>query len=520
MALDKSAFDLKYVNLSGLFLNNTSHEISALDLRTFADDINQSFFNKASESTTQITEGTKLFFTDTRARTAIFGTVSNKRYGYYDSALEKIVTGSIEHLTSSTARVNGELFITLKLGIGTTTPAEALDVATGNMKILATTDASNGNIKQGASVLFHSYGTNNLFFGTGSGNYTNTGNKNYAFGTENFPSLTTGTENQAFGYRAAWMITTGQANTLIGSYAGQNITEGNNNVGLGYHALYASGGGGNDNVGIGYSALNGIQPGSNYNVAVGNSSGAGTTTGDNNVFIGYQSGIFNTTGSNNIYLGYKAVYGAGTSTNSGNIIIGYNLNPSLADDQFMLQNLLYGNLSSNRLGIGTTTLTGKLNFAEDTVHTGGIYFHTDTNLYRSAADTLKTDDAFVIGTSLNVGTSLLIGTTLSVTGVAGFADGTFGAPTISFTSDPDTGLFRAGNNQIGFATSGTGRMVLDNGGNLLIGGTSAGASATKSINIFNGTAPSGNIAGGIIYVESGALKYRGSSGTITTLGAA
>jgi hypothetical protein len=35
------------------------------------------------------------------------------------------------------------------------------------------------------------------------------------------------------------------------------------------------------------------------------------------------------------------------------------------------------------------------------------------------------------------------------------------------------------------------------------------------------TVPSTNPSGGgILYVESGALKYRGSSGTVTTLGAA
>jgi hypothetical protein len=35
----------------------------------------------------------------------------------------------------------------------------------------------------------------------------------------------------------------------------------------------------------------------------------------------------------------------------------------------------------------------------------------------------------------------------------------------------------------------------------------------------NGTAPSANLTGGgILYVEAGALKYRGSSGTVTTLG--
>jgi len=37
----------------------------------------------------------------------------------------------------------------------------------------------------------------------------------------------------------------------------------------------------------------------------------------------------------------------------------------------------------------------------------------------------------------------------------------------------------------------------------------------------NGTAPTANLTGGgILYVESGALKYRGSSGTITTIGPA
>jgi hypothetical protein len=57
-------------------------------------------------------------------------------------------------------------------------------------------------------------------------------------------------------------------------------------------------------------------------------------------------------------------------------------------------------------------------------------------------------------------------------------------------------------------------------GNLLLGGTSDPASAAKCLVIYNGTAPTGNIAGGILYVESGALKYRGSSGTVTTLASA
>lgn len=62
----------------------------------------------------------------------------------------------------------------------------------------------------------------------------------------------------------------------------------------------------------------------------------------------------------------------------------------------------------------------------------------------------------------------------------------------------------------------------DGNGNFLVGGaTAAGSSAVGVIGIKNGTAPGSSPAGmGQLYVESGALKYRGSSGTITTLGAA
>jgi hypothetical protein len=60
-------------------------------------------------------------------------------------------------------------------------------------------------------------------------------------------------------------------------------------------------------------------------------------------------------------------------------------------------------------------------------------------------------------------------------------------------------------------------MTLDALGNLLVGLTAAGTTAAKTIQIANGTAPTANVTGGQLYVESGALKYRGSSGTITTL---
>jgi hypothetical protein len=79
----------------------------------------------------------------------------------------------------------------------------------------------------------------------------------------------------------------------------------------------------------------------------------------------------------------------------------------------------------------------------------------DTNLYRSAADVLRTDDTFHIGTNIRVNTA----STAGGIGVVAMANAT--------------------------------------------------------------TLPASNpVGGGVLYVEAGALKYRGSSGTVTTIGPA
>jgi hypothetical protein len=75
----------------------------------------------------------------------------------------------------------------------------------------------------------------------------------------------------------------------------------------------------------------------------------------------------------------------------------------------------------------------------------------------------------------------------------------------------------AGGGVAGDTIAFTQAMTLDASGNLLVGLATAGTTAAKTIQIANGTAPTANVTGGQLYVESGALKYRGSSGTVTTI---
>jgi hypothetical protein len=81
---------------------------------------------------------------------------------------------------------------------------------------------------------------------------------------------------------------------------------------------------------------------------------------------------------------------------------------------------------------------------------------------------------------------------------------------------------RAGPGTAGNAITFTQAMTLDANRNLLLNGTSAGASAVGTLAIFNGTAPTGSVTNGVIlYAEdvsaSSELKVRDEAGNVTTL---
>jgi hypothetical protein len=85
-----------------------------------------------------------------------------------------------------------------------------------------------------------------------------------------------------------------------------------------------------------------------------------------------------------------------------------------------------------------------------------------------------------------------------------------------------SGSTAANSNRLEFVVDPSGTnlsvMQLDTSGNVGVGVSTFGTSAAKVLGLANATAPSTSPAGmGQLYVEAGALKYRGSSGTVTTL---
>ena len=70
-------------------------------------------------------------------------------------------------------------------------------------------------------------------------------------------------------------------------------------------------------------------------------------------------------------------------------------------------------------------------------------------------------------------------------------------------------------------SAGTVLAKVNSSGNIVAGNMAIATSSVSTIHISNGTIPSADpTGGGVLYVEAGALKFRGSSGTVTTIAVA
>jgi hypothetical protein len=154
------------------------------------------------------------------------------------------------------------------------------------------------------------------------------------------------------------------------------------------------------------------------------------------------------------------------------------------------------------------------NFAAGTITanvTGNL-----TGTASAIADGTVTSAKIVDGTIVNADISASAAIAHSKMATTGTA--TAGAFSPAGTTVPTRGIFSTSGSGLGFCTDGAQRAQIDLVGNFYVGMTSAATSSQKTIHIGDGTAPTANPSGGgVLYVESGALKYRGSSGTVTTI---
>ena len=165
------------------------------------------------------------------------------------------------------------------VGIGTTTPAEALDVS------------GKANINDGS---------NNVLISTG--NSTITASNTVAVGYQALTALTTGIGNTAVGYQAGASTTTSQNNTFIGYQAA--ATAQTNTIGC---------------VAIGHSALNSSITNKQEAVAIGRN--AGMWSGQSNVWVGSSAGAWNR-GSQSVGIGRRALYGNQYGSVASNYSVG------------------------------------------------------------------------------------------------------------------------------------------------------------------------------------------------------
>ena len=302
--------------------------------------------------------------------------------------------------------INGYVYpatLTDWVGLGTPSPSEQLEI-TGNFGIPATT-ADVGQIKQDGENLLHTYGTQNIFLGKSSGNFTTSGatQTNIGIGENVLNFLTTGYRNIGIGYDALTSATTDYQNIGIGIYALSRLTgTARDNTAIGYRSQrYLQTG--NYNFSLGSNSLQNNKVGSG-NIAIGTFALLGNLS-NYNLAIGYNSGRLLTSGNSNIFLGYTSGYRQ--TTNSNLLIVDNQLRADVATEA--TNSILYGTMAatpasqtlrinaethiSGNVGIGTASPTAKLHLKAGTATAGTapIKLTSGTNLTTPEAGAFEFD---------------------------------------------------------------------------------------------------------------------------------
>jgi len=402
--------------------------------------------------------------------------------------------------------------------------------------------------------------------------YSNTeGIYNSAMGMNALRSNTTGGYNSAVGLNALRSNTTGGYNSAMGMQALRSNTTGGYNSAMGMHALYSNTEG-TYNSAMGMQALYDVTDGI-YNTGVGFNTGCGITTGDYNTIIGAQvTGlaadlqdtviIADGHGNATSIRMYSTTTGTGfgtthpdraldvlNGTGAPQIRATYTDGSVYTDFQTDSSGYLIVTPSGGRTGFGTSSpnttveVVGATNavptrFVQSNNQTDNI--RIVTSLYASTSGNMV--DGYGVGLRFIIRDSAAADNTVAeIDAVRAGADNTSDLTFYTSTSGSSTEkmrIYSSGGVLLNYQAGASGDIRIRGGSldymfftdatvtteNIALLTGSAPNWQTMDGGIFIGdcsTAPTGNPAsGGFLYVEAGALKYRGSSGTITTIAAA
>ena len=250
------------------------------------------------------------------------------------------------------------------------------------------------------------------------------------------------------------------------------------------------------------------------------SSGIGGAGGSISILAGtggsVSTGGTNGSGGSLTLKGGAAGAGSGTAGSSGSVIVesnGTNSTTAFEVQNASAVNVLDVDTSNGRVGIGAAPANGVLTVGTNTnIASGGIYFYTDTNLYRNASNSLQTDGALTVGGNFTDGTgSVDIKSTPGVT--AGSSsnvfqiDGNSGTPADSFSF--------AANGDLGIGTTSPSANLSFNqaGATINVNQSTSGTGSTLTIQGGQGKA-GGNYNGGNLLLQAGAGSGVNISGSV------
>lgn len=377
-----------------------------------------------------------------------------------------------------------------------------------------------------SAISFAGVGTNNFRAGVGALAAATAGaQNNVALGNGAMEFGTTPAQSDAIGYRALRSATSGP-NTAIGYSALTALTSGNHNVAIGLGALDQA------------TTANG-------NVAIGIYAGD-SLNGDSNTALGYYAMRYATTAANNVAIGSSALRGASLgvpATGTANVAIGTQamFTATSAQDNVAIGNSAFGNATtgSGNVAIGSSALVGGTTAASNVAIGNGAMQNATT---AGSSVAIGTTAAQAIGSATSVtaiGFAALVSSTgagntavganaggSNVAGIYNTFVGTNAGQTDGVTPTSAGLLFATA---IGVSAQVTANNVMALGASIAsqrvsvcIGNRGDTGGGLGLISLTNATTvPTSNpTGGGLIYTEGGALKYRGSSGTVTTLAAA